>query len=304
MSGADYPDAVATAPHAGLRSAGPSPIALTERRRALGSSTAAWLQDLASCELTGLDIAGGPAAVPAAVEDAAVAALTPEGGCRRRHRAADGGVHLPGRRCHRDARRRGHHAHRAPRPTPTRSSPGSTYASTPAGTRSSGPLSRPPTGRGRSRWRPDAPGRYAFTATAVDMAGNTADARLTVQVVFPAPDATLVSRRRGRARARTRARCLQGRLTPRWCCRARWRRPASASATCSSPPDASFPEGCLRRLLSCAAEGEGLRCGAAPARLTEVFAQVDTTLQLPLRPTAATGVDDRPPVGRRAVRAR
>jgi hypothetical protein len=78
-NGQRFPDAVALAAHAGLEAGGPAPIALTTAEGVPGP-TQQWLSDLAACDFTRTDIAGGTAAVSEGAKQAALDALDP-GGC-------------------------------------------------------------------------------------------------------------------------------------------------------------------------------------------------------------------------------
>jgi len=71
-TGADFPDALAVAPHAGLERA---PLLLTNRGGVIDPELAAYLAESVDC-LDAVHIAGGQVAVPLAIEDAVRAALT------------------------------------------------------------------------------------------------------------------------------------------------------------------------------------------------------------------------------------
>lgn len=303
VSGHGFPDAVAMAPHAGLHAGGPSPIALSAGD-VLGAETAAWFEDLAACTLTGVDIAGGQAAVPTAVEEAAIEALLPDEGCDP---ADPGDPGDPG-----DPDDPGQPdtvppviAFTAPDDgaVVTMRADGITLAGT-ADDAGSG-IARVevrvdafgdevvavavPEGDGPFTWSidvtPAEPGMYTFTATAVDAAGNAASADRTVEVVFPAEDEVLVFDDVRVLDAAGRA-CVQefDGSSLLLACAQRGLRFRTGEVIVSEPTTAA-PEGLAQRLGTCVSEGTGVRCAAAPVPLTEIFGQVDTTVQVPVTPT-------------------
>ena len=322
VNGNDFPDAVAVAPHAGLRAGGPSPIALTAGE-VLGVETTAWLEDLAGCSLVAVDIAGGEAAVPSGVADAAVAALTPAGGC-----AGDGGGGGGGGG---DGGGGDVVDDVPPAVTFTAPAEGAAVTMGADGITLSGTASDAASGIARVEIRVDAlgdaviatavpesdgdftwsvevtpaePGTYSFTATAIDAAGNTATDVRTVDVAFPADDAVLVFDD-VRVLDATAAACITGVTETEVLLSCALEelgvaeRGAGADTVTTgdllvSGPTPAAPGGLARRLGACAAEGEGLRCGAPPARLTEIFAQVDTAFQVPVTPSeqALIATDD------------
>ncbi|CAN5396999.1 hypothetical protein BH23ACT7_BH23ACT7_27050 [soil metagenome] len=72
-TGADFPDALTVAPHAGLEEA---PILITNASGVVDAELQAYLDETVSCDFSALHIAGGLLAVPTDVEDTARAALT------------------------------------------------------------------------------------------------------------------------------------------------------------------------------------------------------------------------------------
>lgn len=76
-TGANFPDALAAGPHAGTET---SPILITDAAGAIDRELATFFTETVTCALYLLHIAGGPRAVPLAVEDAAREALL-TGGC-------------------------------------------------------------------------------------------------------------------------------------------------------------------------------------------------------------------------------
>lgn len=299
VSGSGFPDAIAMAPHAGLRAGGPTPLVLTGGD-ALGVETTAWLTDLAACDVMGLDVGGGQAAVPAAVVDAAAAALTPAGGCAPDDTAPDVAFTTPdeGAALVADA-------------------DGITLAGT-AADEGSGIVrvdvrvaelgeevagTAVPDADGVFDWTVDVtpadPGTYTFTATAVDGAGNEAVAERLVTVAHPAEDATLVF---GDVRVldATGRDCLSavGEQDVLLTCDLAGVGVTDAPAGTGlevgdvvvAEPTAAAPDGLLRRLGTCASEGPATRCAATPIPLTEVFARVDVTAQVPVTPITAAAV--------------
>jgi len=72
-TGANFPDALTAGPHAGTERA---PILITDAAGAIDQELTDYFEETATCAFYLLHIAGGPKAVPTAVEDAARAALT------------------------------------------------------------------------------------------------------------------------------------------------------------------------------------------------------------------------------------
>lgn len=284
-NGLRFPDAVALAAHAGLEAGGPAPIALSAN--SLPGPTEQWLSELAGCDFARMDIAGGPAAVPDEVETAASNALRP-GEC------AD------------DA---------APEVSFSAPEDGATVRREQDGVELRGTASDDTTGvrkveifvngrqvaattgdrstRNPREWAvtvtPEAKS-YTFEAVAIDGAGRTGRATLTVTVEGRDPAATIVD---------NDAQVLgddvvdynpdSGRIVlgnqPS-------DEPVEAGDTVVSGTSPAAPEGFLRTVVTARANDDGqVVLETVIGHLTDVFRQVDTRLHTPVDLSGNTDTD-------------